>query len=42
MEVEMNALLVVCLATSSPFAGLVFYNMQTKLERWAQERHAMD
>jgi hypothetical protein len=38
----MNQLLVVFLATGTPLFGLAVHEMQSRLERWAQERHAQD
>ena len=38
----MNALMMVCLAIGTPLAGIAVYDMQTRLEHWAQVRHAND
>ena len=38
----MNPLMVVLLAVASPVVGMSLYDLQTRLERWSQERHAQD
>ena len=38
----MSPLLVVCLAIGTPLVGLGVYDLQNRLECWAQERHAQD
>ena len=38
----MSPLLMVCLAVGSPVVGLSLYDLQTRLERWAHDRHALD
>ncbi|MDT5146979.1 MAG: hypothetical protein QOC58_1624 [Mycobacterium sp.] len=38
----MNAMLTVYFVGGSSFAGLGLLKLQTRLERWAYERHAED
>jgi hypothetical protein len=38
----MSTLMGVCLAVGTPFAGVWFYDLQTRLERWVNQKHAMD
>jgi hypothetical protein len=38
----MSGLFGVALALGTPFVGLWFYCLQTRLEHWVNERHAMD
>ena len=38
----MNALLMVLISISAPIAGLGLYDLQARLERWDQNRHAED
>jgi hypothetical protein len=39
---EMNPLLMVYFSAGTSFAGLGLVKLQTRLERWAYERHAED
>ncbi|EID09010.1 hypothetical protein MXEN_21247 [Mycobacterium xenopi RIVM700367] len=41
-EVEMSPLLLACLSIGGPVAGLGLVELQARLERWDQERHAED
>lgn len=41
-EVAMSPLLFVWLAMVGPFVGVAVYDLQIRLECWAQERHAQD
>jgi hypothetical protein len=38
----MSPLLMVCLSAGTPLAGFGLLKLQTRLERWAYERHAQD
>jgi hypothetical protein len=38
----MSPLLVACLLVGSPLAGLGLLELQARLERWDQRRHAED
>jgi len=38
----MSSLLAACLSVGVPVAGLGLVDLQARLERWDQERHAQD
>jgi hypothetical protein len=38
----MTPLVVVCLSVAAPVAGIGLLELQARLERWDQERHAND
>jgi hypothetical protein len=38
----MNALLMIYFSAGASFAGLGLLKLQTRLERWAYQRHAED
>ena len=38
----MSGLFGLALAVGTPFMGLWLYSVQTRLEHWVNERHAMD
>ncbi len=38
----MSSLLVACLSVGLPVAGLGLVELQARLERWDQQRHAED
>jgi hypothetical protein len=41
-EVEMSPLTVACFFIAAPVAGLGLLELQARLERWDQRRHADD
>jgi len=41
-EVDMTPLTVACFVIAAPVAGLGLLQLQAKLERWDQRRHADD
>jgi hypothetical protein len=38
----MSALPMILLVLGAPLAGVWFYDLQTRLERWDAEKHALD
>lgn len=38
----MNAFVMVCMSVGAPLAALGLYDLQTRLERWDNNRHAED